>query len=346
MVAAPLPTLTVSLEVRLPDYAAGAAIDPPPPGRLNAAVLEGSDVAVQVVCANKALRSAKLMVGGETFPLREEQAADVAPEPLAAPGRAWRLDASGTPLASIAVPLDFELQIEDADGFVLPEPIRGSIALRPDQPPTVAADLVTKFVLPNGKPSISYQAGDDLGVQSLAVVRQILRADGSTSEDRLDMPLPSTGPRTSLAGKFPLPLAGLELHKGDRVTVRVEARDRSGEEHRAKASSEPFTLEVTDEQGLYEAMAETDQRSASKMDEIIQKQLLMTGKPGTTSPATTAPRATPTATSVPQPSASQPSFTQPPSSSRPTGTSAAVPNGTSVVPPKATPTTQGSGAAP
>ncbi len=339
LVAAPLPTLTVSLEVRLPDYAAGAAIDPPPPGRLNAAVLEGSDVAVRIVCANKTLKSAKLMVGGKTFPLREELPADVAPEPTAEAGRAWRLDASGTPLAAIAQPLDFEIQIEDADGFVLPEPMRGTIALRPDQPPTVAADLVSKFVLPNGKPSISYQAGDDLGVQSLAVVRQILRSDGTTNEDRLEMPLPPTGPRTALAGKFPLPLAGLELHKGDRVMVRVEARDRSGDEHRAKAASEPFTLEVTDEQGLYEAMAETDQRSASKMDEIIQKQLLMTGKPGTSSPAASTPKSAPTSTSSPQPTSTQPTST------RPLGTSSAVPSGTSVVP-AATPTTQGTGAAP
>jgi hypothetical protein len=334
LVAAPLPTLTVSLEVRLPDYAVGAAIDPPPPGRLNAAVLEGSDVAVRIVCANKALKSAKLMVGGKTFPLREEQAADVAPEPPAEAGRAWRLDASGTPLAAIAQPLDFELQIEDADGFVLPEPMRGTIALRPDQPPTVAAEVVSKFVLPSGKPKISYQAGDDLGVQSLAIVRQVLRADGTASEDRLEMPLPPTGPRTALAGKFPLPLAELELHKGDRVTVRVEARDRSGDEHRAKAASEPFTLEVTDEQGLYEAMAETDQRSASKMDEIIQKQLLMTGKPGSSPAVTPAPKATPTSTTSPQPT-----------STRPLGTSSATPSGTSVVP-AATPTTQGTGAAP
>lgn len=339
LVAAPLPTLTVSLEVRLPDYAAGAAIEPPPPGRLNAAVLEGSDVAVRLVCANKALKSAKLMVGGKTFPLREEQPADVAPEPAVEAGRAWRLDSSGTPLAAIAQPLDFELQIEDADGFVLPEPMRGTIALRPDQPPTVAAEVVSKFVLPSGKPKISYQAGDDLGVQSLAIVRQVFRADGTTSEDRLEMPLPPSGPRTALAGKFPLPLAELELHKGDRVTVRVEARDRSGDEHRAKAASEPFTLEVTDEQGLYEAMAETDQRSASKMDEIIQKQLLMTGKPGASTPPAATPKATATSTGSPQPS-----------SIRPLGTSSATPSGTSVVP-AATPTiqgptTQGTGAAP
>jgi len=323
LVAAAMPLLTVSLEVRLPNYAAGAAVDPPPPGRLNAAVLEGSDVSVRVVCANKSLRSARLTLGGNSYTLREEEAADVAPAPAAAAGRAWRLDAQGTPLAAIAQPLDFELQIEDEDRFVLPEPMRGTISLRPDQPPTIAAEVVSKYVLPTGKPSISYQAGDDLGVQSLAILREVLRADGTTAEDRIEIPLPPQGPRTALAGKFPLPLAALELHKGDRVTIRVEARDRSGDEYRAVAASEPLTLEVTDEQGLYEAMAETDQRSARKMDEIIQKQLLMTGKPGSAAPPTSPPQTKP----------------------NPTGTPSSMPTGTSANP-ATTPTSQGTGAAP
>lgn len=337
LIAAPLPALNVALEVRLPDYAAGANVDPPQPGRLNAAVLEGSDVAVRVVCKNKSLRSARLTIGGMNFPLRREEAADIAPAPAEPTGRAWRLDAADTPLAAIALPLDFELQIEDEDRFVLPEPMRGSITLRPDQPPTVAAEVVSKYVLPTGKPSISYQAGDDLGVQSLVILREVLRADGATSEDRVEMPLPSTGPRTALAGKFPLPLAALELQKGDRVTIRVEARDRSGDEHRAKATSDPLTLEVTDEQGLYEAMAETDQRSARKMDEIIQKQLLMTGKPGAggaTQPAPLIP---------PSPASANPQSTIP----IPTGSSKSSPNssGTSA-PPAATPTSQGTGGTP
>jgi len=327
LIAAPLPLLTVALEVRLPDYAAGANVDPPLPGRLNAAVLEGSDVSVRILCANKALRSARLMVGGKTYPLRPEEAADIAPAPAAAPGRAWRVDASGTPLAAIASQLDFELQIEDEDRFVLPEPLRGTITLRPDQPPTIAAEVVSKYVLPTGKPTISYQAGDDLGVQSLVIIREVLRTDGATSEDRVEMPLPSTGPRTALAGKFPLPLEPLELHKGDRVTLRVEARDRSGDERRAKATSDPLTLEVTDEQGLYEAMAETDQRSARKMDEIIQKQLLMTGKPGSGGASPSAPQA---------PASANPQATPP----TPSGSSNNSPNssGGSSAPPAANPT--------
>ncbi|MCE9604528.1 MAG: DUF4175 domain-containing protein, partial [Planctomycetia bacterium] len=251
LVAAALPLLTVSLEVGLPEYAAGADVPAPPPGRLSAAVLEGSDVGVRVVCANKGLRSARIVIGGVAFPLREEESVDVSQAPTFGDGRIWRLDPQGTPLAAIAQPLEFELHIEDEDRFVLPEPLKGAITLRPDQPPTVSAEVVTKYVLPSGKPSIAYQAGDDLGVQSLAIVRDVLHADGSTAQDRVEMKLPAFGPRTTLAGKFPLELASLELHKGDRVTIRVEARDRSGDEHRAKAASEPFTLEVTDEQGLY-----------------------------------------------------------------------------------------------
>ncbi|MCE9605880.1 MAG: hypothetical protein K8U03_13370, partial [Planctomycetia bacterium] len=98
--------------------------------------------------------------------------------------------------------------------------------------------------------------------------------------------------------------------------------DRSGDEHRAKAASEPFTLEVTDEQGLYEAMAETDQRSARKMDEIIQKQLLMTGRPAGT------------ATPAPQPTSTKP------------GTSPTASPSATTAPPAATPTSQGTGGTP
>ena len=136
----------------------------------------------------------------------------------------------------------------------------------------------------------------------------MLRGDGGTESDRVEIPLDAAASRTQISGKFPLDLSPLELHKGDRVTIRLEARDRNGDPNRATAQSEPFTLEVTDEQGLYEAMAETDQRSARKMDEIIQKQLLMTGKVG---PAVGLPAPAPKPSASGTPSAA-PSSTPPP----------------------------------
>jgi hypothetical protein len=293
--ASALPTVTVTLEVTPPEYAAGAALDTPSPGRLHAAVLEGSDVAIRVESAAKTLAEVVLTHGDAKFPLQR-----------AADERSWRLDPRGTEFAAVKLPIEFQLDVVDTDGFHLVEPLRGSIALRPDQPPTVAADVITKYVLPEGRPSILYQAADDLGVQSLVIERLVQRADGTTASDAVPVPLPTEGPRTSLAGKFALSLAGLQLHKGDRVTIYLTARDRKGDDARASARSEPFVLEVTDEQGLYEAMAETDQRSALKMDEIIQKQLLMTGRPASspapkptaTASPTGTPSASPTATGV------------------------------------------------
>lgn len=270
LVVRPLPLVTIALDVRLPEYAAGAMLPAPAPGRLSAAVLEGSSVALRVDCANKSLREVRLTLAGKTWPL----------QPIDAERRAWRFDPADSPLAEVAEPAEFAIEAIDDDGFALPDPLLGSILLRADQPPTVAAEVVTKYVLPAGKPSIAYQAGDDLGVRNLVVLRQVLRGDGGTESDRVEIPLDAAASRTQISGKFPLDLSPLELHKGDRVTIRLEARDRNGDPNRATAQSEPFTLEVTDEQGLYEAMAETDQRSARKMDEIIQKQLLMTGKVG------------------------------------------------------------------
>lgn len=286
--AVPLPTATVTLEVRPPAYAAGAALDVPPPGRLFAAVLEGSDVAVRVDGGNKPLAKVVLTHGETAYSLKSTDG-----------GRAWRLEPAKTEFARITKPIEFTIDVVDADGFTLLEPLRGGIALRPDQPPSVAADVVTKFVLPTGKPTIFYQAIDDLGVESLTVEREVQRLDGKTTTDSVPIPLPTDAARTALAGKFPLELASLQLHKGERVTIRLTARDRRGADPRAAAQSEPFVLEVTDEQGLYEAMAETDQRSALKMDEIIQKQLLIgTGRPTPTAPqpAPAPPAATPSST--------------------------------------------------
>lgn len=295
--AVPLPTATVTLEVRPPAYAAEAALDMPSPGRLFAAVLEGSDVAVRVDGGNKPLAKVVLTHGETAYSLTSADG-----------GRAWRLEPAKTEFARITKPIEFTIDVEDADGFTLLEPLRGGIALRPDQPPSVAADVVTKFVLPTGKPTIFYQAIDDLGVESLTVEREVQRLDGTATSDAVPIPLPTDGSRTSLAGKFPLELTSLQLHKGERVTICVTARDRRGADPRAAAQSEPFVLEVTDEQGLYEAMAETDQRSALKMDEIIQKQLMLGTGTGRLTPA------------APRPAPTPPAPTAAPSSTRPQGT--------------------------
>lgn len=286
LTAVPLPAATVTLEVRPPAYAAEAALEPPPPGRLYASVLEGSDVAIRVEGANKSLKQVELHCGEETYQL---QAAD-------AERRTWRLDPAGTKFAAISQPLEFSINVVDDDGFALLEPLRGSLAMRADQPPSIAADVVTKFVLPVGKPTIIYQAADDLGVQSIAVERQVLRLDGTIQTDLVPIPLPTDAVLTGFTGRFPLELAPLQLRKGEKVTIRLQARDRRADDAaRAVSQSEPFVLEVTDEPGLYEAMAETDQRSALKMDEIIQKQLLMTGKAGSQTQPGPRPTSTPTA---------------------------------------------------
>ncbi len=335
LVAAELPRIVVAIEVRPPDYAEGVVLPQPPPGRLNIAVLEGSDVAVGLVAANKRLRRATIVLGGRTFDLTATDAER----------RSFRLaPGAASELTGVRQPLEFQIQVEDDDGFALPEVLRGEIALRPDQPPSVAAEVVTKFILPTGKPTISYQAGDDLGIRSLAVVRQVVRTDGTTANDRVEIPwtvVPEGAPAVSAtapSGRFSLPLADLQLAKGDKVTIRVEARDRRDDAGRTPAQSEPFTLEVTDEQGLYEAMAETDQRSARKMDEIIQKQLLMTGRPATLSPVASPtgggarPASTagpPPARSVPAPAAGTPAERSPESPSP----AAPAPTGSQLPPP-------------
>jgi hypothetical protein len=324
--AKPLPVVTVELDVTQPDYAAGVELPKPPAGSLNVSVLEGSDVRLVVRCVNKPLSRVTVSIAGRETALVavDEAKQEWGAGPMGA-------DSGIGDLVDIRRQIDYQVRIEDEDGFEPAESPAGSIRLRPDLPPTVSAEVVTKWVLEKGKPSIAYDAADDLGIQGLAVSRQILRGDGSIANDRVEIPLASDWPQTKLSGKFQMPLDGLQLTKGDKVTIRLEARDRRADADRTVAQSEPFTLEVTDEQGLYEAMAETDQRSARKMDEIIQKQLMMTGR-GSTGFAPLKP-ATPTGTSGSSATATPSSTGSPSGTGSPTG--AAGPTGSA---PGASPT--------
>src|SRR5262249_4803433 len=155
--------------------------------------------AIRVDGANKSLERVELTCGESQYDL----------QPVDAERRGWRLDATGTEFAAIAQPIEFTIDVVDEDGFGLLEPLRGSLALRADQPPSVTADVVTKFVLPTGKPNVLYQATDDLGVQSLAVERQVQRLDGTVQSDLVPIPIATDAVRTAFGGKFPLELSSL-----------------------------------------------------------------------------------------------------------------------------------------
>jgi hypothetical protein len=265
IVPIPLPVVTVALEPTPPAYAVDPSADSDrQAGARQISIVEGTQVAVRVECANKALKQVVLSIGDSTYPLR--------PQDNDPARRAWRLDPEGTPLAHITEPIRYEIQVVDVDGLELAEPVQGFIRIKTDRPPRVTAALVTQHVLPSGKPTITYGAADDYGIARLQVHRQVLREDGSTQEDSVDIPLPETRERV-VQGRYSLDLAPLKLVKGDQLKITLEARDYRGELPAKSAVSEPLVLHVTDERGVLAAMSETDQRSARQLDAIIQRQL-------------------------------------------------------------------------
>ena len=219
-------------------------------------------MAVELKCANKSLERAILTIGQKDFPLA---AVDPAKQ-------SWRLAPEGTPLADITEPVRYEVRVVDVDGLGLAEPIQGFIRLKSDRPPRITAALVTQYVLPTGKPRITYGVADDYGVAQMRFNVQILHADGTTQEQLIDRPI-DNGPQKVLQGRYPLDLASMNLIKGDQLKITLEACDFRGQQPGHWAASESLGLHVTDERGVLAAMSETDQRSARQLELIIQREL-------------------------------------------------------------------------
>jgi hypothetical protein len=259
----PLPAVTVSLKPTPPAYARANAPAPPPEGVRMAFVLEGSDMGITVRSANKPLERVTLTIGKRSFPF--ESSAD---------RKAWSLAAAGTPLDGIREAVNFAITAVDVDGLSPPEPITGSIRLRPDRPPRVAAGAVVQNVLPNARPELSYEASDDFGVKTLAAAVAVRRADGRVEERRMILPAePVPGEPTASRGRQRLDLASFGLAKGDKVVVTVEATDARGDRPGETAKAEPVTFEVTDREGLLATLLESDEDGAERLDAIIRREL-------------------------------------------------------------------------
>jgi hypothetical protein len=263
ILAIALPVVTIALDAKDPDYAAdaGTRLDAQA-GARQISVIEGTSVAVELKCTNKSLKSAVLTIGEKQFPLT----------PLNSGRQAWRLASEGTPLAEITEPVRYEVQVVDVDGLGLAEPIQGFIRLRSDRLPRITTALVTQFVLPTGKPRITYGVADDYGVAQLRFNVQILHADGTTQDQLINRPIEG-GPQKVLQGRYPLDLASMNLVKGDQLKLTLEACDFRGKRPGHWAAGEPLVLHVTDERGVLAAMSETDQRSARQLESIIQREL-------------------------------------------------------------------------
>lgn len=271
----PLPIIDAAVSVAPPDYARDESADEPlPAGARQVTVLAGSAVGVRVACANKKLRSAAVVVGGEDYPLVETPS----PAAPAAGQSTWVLPAAGSPLAAVAKPTAVEIRVIDEDGLAPATPVTLAIRVKPDARPRVAAEMLTTTVLPTGSPRLSYRVADDHGIREIAVVLEPMTAAGETAAKSITVaPLPPSGwiagDQLPLAGSVRVPLAALGLTKGDQVRVTLKATDYRGAATGQSSTSEPIVLDITDEAGILAALSETDERSAKQLETIIERQL-------------------------------------------------------------------------
>jgi len=263
ILAIPLPVVTIALDAKVPDYAAAPSSGlEHQAGARQISVVEGTRVAIELKCTNKSLQRAVVTIGPKDYPLTA----------VDADRHAWRLAPEGTPLADITEPVRYEARVVDMDGLGLAEPIQGFIRLKSDRLPRVTAAMVTQYVLPTGKPRITYGVADDYGIAQLRFNVQILHADGTSQDQLIDRPI-ENGPQKVLQGRYPLDLASMNLVKGDQLKITLEACDFRGQRPGHWAASESLVLHVTDERGVLAAMSETDQRSARQLESIIQREL-------------------------------------------------------------------------
>jgi hypothetical protein len=191
--------------------------------------------------------------------------------------------------------------VTDVDGLSLERPIEGVIRIKTDYPPTAAITrLVTRFVLPKAAPRMSYRATDDYGLSKVCVLAEVTHADGRTEtlepvllaslkrgqtpkrllQDDVRIDLAELRLAAGEAGVSPQAAVPVKLVKGDQVKLTLEAVDYRGPLREGKASqSDPVVLQVTDEEGIYQAMSETDRETARQYETMIERQLEVGGGP-------------------------------------------------------------------
>ena len=267
------PVVDVELDVTSPAYAGaeGAPTRQTLSGLRQLAVAQGSRVHVRIL-ADKPLERAEVTIEGsrhETVcqgPLADNSAREL-----------WALDPRGTPLESLTEPIRYVIQVRDADGLELERPIEGVIRVKVDHPPQIAGSALTQLVLPTARPTISLSASDDYGLSQVAILAEVVRADGSPGgkAEQVVHAIPAgQAPLKSFQVRHRLSLTQLQAGKGDQVKVTLRAIDFRGAGQEGKpALSEPLLFQVTDERGIYAAMAEVDRESARQLQAMIEQQI-------------------------------------------------------------------------
>ena len=292
----PLPIVEARLTATPPPYAKGLEKEDPAESRRLTPLLEGSRIDVQVSCTNKQLKSAAVRIvpdapagdsakppaadaaaaGENVFPLTRHSDGDA--------HDAWQL--SGTsPFDRLTTNLRYKIIVSDVDDMTPEHAIQGSIRFRADQKPTITGEAIARFVLPTGKPRISFTADDDFAVDSARLYLKVVREGAASigmANDAMSIvkdtdavveihPFgnPVLRPQLPAKGEYTLDLAPYQLAKGDQVKVVLETVDFRGEGVPGESGlSDILVFNVTDESGIYAITSASDEEGARKIDSI------------------------------------------------------------------------------
>ncbi len=244
------PTLAgVTIQYELPAYLGGG--ERKPPFSRIVPVPRGSKVSVAFT-ASKPMTTARLTARFATARAADEQADVLLAEVSAT-------EPPGTVIAATIPALDADailaVHLTDADGISPSDPFTLALAAVPDEPPTVALRLadIAGAVTPAARLPFVGTLADDHGLARATV--SVVRGDDAWSQ-----------PVERIRGGEPLvefttdepeimPLAGLSLRPGDRLAVRVTARDTCGLAGGPNESDgETWTLDVVTPEALQAAL--------------------------------------------------------------------------------------------
>jgi hypothetical protein len=268
----PPASVDVELEITAPSYSSGAPSAPEKiSGLRQHSVMEGSRIVIRAI-ADKSLHDATLSVEDKQFPLARqgEQAAEGGTE-------VWVLDPKGTPLAAVAEPVRYALQVTDVDGLQLDKPIEGLIRIKTDHPPQVYGSAVTQVVLPKARPTIRVAASDDYGLSEVAIVAEVIRGENEPagkSKTVIYTPAKDEAPRKGFQDSVRFSLDPLKANVGDQVKITLRAVDYRGSAQAGRTTlSEPLVFQVTDERGIIAAITAADPESARQLQDMINQQI-------------------------------------------------------------------------
>lgn len=273
-----LPTVELETRVTPPPYAK-KRVPETQGGSRQISVLEGSQVDLQLT-SDKPLSKAVMKVGDKKYPLERDAAA----KKTSKTGKAldtWKLPAEH-PLRRVREEVPYEIDIYDAEtaglvGEEKAEPdlsITGSVRIEVDRPPRVVGEITTRSILPEAHPKLFYGATDDYGLAKILLRRTLTRQGTLEAEELPPVELAlDKSQADAYQGSAVLDFKQLKLGKGDQLRITLEAIDDRGEFEGKSSLSDPLVFQVTDKQGVYEAMLESDKLSDRQLDAIIRRQL-------------------------------------------------------------------------